>query len=566
MRGVFGKRDLAFLLRRVISVAAGTCIVIFSQTTTRAQDSARGLAKRPGASPVVLDVPRGLLDDVDVLKEQVEELQRRDGEKTRKIEELERRAYLERIETIEGSLPLPGSSIEAPQQKPTQPQESPLDRAIRELEQKQSKSSQDSALDRALRGLPSQRSVQPIVAAPATGGMQFQLIDVSLDGLFAAGGSTERDDSLQSLQGGGHDPRKRGFTVQNVELSLQGAVDPYLDGEAHIIYFLDPIEGETVVELEECFFTTRSLPCGLQFEGGTFFTEFGRINPNHPHAWHWQDQPIINSRLFGPDGLRGPGVRLGWLVPVEWFSQVHVGVQNANGETTASFLANDEFFAERAIGGRPFTERDVRALNDLLYLARWENSWTACDNQVTWLVGASSLFGPNATGPDGVTEIYGIDLTRKWRPNQNQRGWPFLHWETELMVREYTADNFTDLGDPLDATDDVLLAGSDLRDWGFYSQLLWGCTLRWGVGIRYEYVNGAGDSLDDGFNEAGRDDDPFRDSRHRVSPLVAFFPTEFSRFRFQYNYDHAEHIGGKDAHSFWLGAEFLFGSHPTHKF
>ncbi len=57
--------------------------------------------------------------------------------------------------------------------------------------------------------------------------------------LFAVGGSTERDESLRNLQGGGHDPRRRGFNVQAVELGLVGALDPNLRGEAHTIYFID---------------------------------------------------------------------------------------------------------------------------------------------------------------------------------------------------------------------------------------------------------------------------------------------------------------------------------------
>lgn len=89
---------------------------------------------------------------------------------------------------------------------------------------------------------------------------RLRLMDTSIDALFAAGGSTENDTELQNLQGGGHDPRKRGFTVQNVELSFRGAVDTYLTGEAHIIYFLDPLTSETRVELEETFMTTTSLP------------------------------------------------------------------------------------------------------------------------------------------------------------------------------------------------------------------------------------------------------------------------------------------------------------------
>ena len=478
-----------------------------------------------------------------------------------------------------GTAPAPGSGEESPLDRAVrelgQPPASPLDRAVGEAGQPQ-----ESALDRAVRELESAPSTgaapagapsavlapAPTPAAAPTGGGQLRLADVSLDGLVAAGSSTERDIVLDQLEGGGHDPRKRGFTVQNVELSMIGACDPYFDAEMHLNTFLTPLEGMTVVELEEAFMTSRSLPLGLQLKMGHFLTEFGRINPTHPHAWTWQDAPIISTRLFGPDGMRAPGARLSCLVPVDWFSEVFVGIQNANGETMASFLANEEFFSERPIGGRPFWDRPVRSCLDMVYTYRWENSWTICDDQITWLLGASVLQGPNATGPKGNTQIFGLDMTRKWKPSENRRGWPFTIWTGEIMMRRYRADRFFDPRDALDPADDIRIGASTLEDWGFYAQYLWGFKERWAAGLRYEYVWSRGDSLDEDFAQLSRNDDPFRDERHRLSPLLAFYPSEFCRFRFQYNYDHAQHLPGKDAHSVWLGAEFVLGSHPAHKF
>ncbi len=396
----------------------------------------------------------------------------------------------------------------------------------------------------------------PDAVATQPGVSRLRLIDISMDALFATGASTEDDESLQTLQGGGHDPRKRGFTVQNVELSLMGAVDPYLTGEAHLIFFLDPLSGETEVELEEIFLTTQALPYGLQLEAGHFFTEFGRLNPRHPHQWHWQDQPVINTRLFGPDGMRGPGFRLGWLTPLPWFSELHIGAQNANGETMASFIANDEFFEERAIGGRPFVDRGVRNLKDLVYLTRLDNSWDLTE-EVTTKLGLSGLYGPNATGPKAETWIYGADLLVKWRPATNERGWPFLVWESEVMQRDYEAAAFFDDADPLDIID---LSAKTLRDWGLYTQLLYGFHPGWAGGVRYEYATGSGQSV------GGREADPFRDNRQRISPLLLWHPSEFSRLRLQYNYDRADHLADKDAHSVWLGVEFMYGAHPAHTY
>ncbi len=384
---------------------------------------------------------------------------------------------------------------------------------------------------------------------------RLRLIDISLDALFAAGGSTEDDESILNLQGGGHDPRKRGFTVQNVELSLSGPVDPYLRGETHIIYLLDPETGETLVELEEAFLTTTSLPSGLQVKAGHFFTEFGRINPQHPHQWHWQDQPVISTRLFGPDGMRGPGFRLGWLTPLPWYSEIHFGMQNANGETMASFSANKEFFEQRPVGGRPFFKREVNGLKDMVYLARLDNSWDVTEN-ITAKVGLSSLYGPNATGNDGETAIYGADLVVKWRPGYGKRGWPFLVWESEVMRRDYKADAYLDDSDPLNVID---LKEDTLGDWGLYTQILHGFATEWAAGLRYEYATGSGESVE------GRDADPFRESRTRVSPLLTWMPSEFSRFRVQYNYDVADHLDDA-AHSVWLGAEFMYGAHAAHNF
>jgi hypothetical protein len=455
------------------------------------------------------------------------------------------------------------------QQKVAQPKETPPPAA-----QEPQKASTLEKVKEVL--LPKEGEPKKDILSYQVGGATMRLIDVSFDGLFAAGASTERDQSLQFLQGGGHDPRKRGFTVQNVELSFSGAVDPYLNAESHIVYFLDPITGESHVELEEAFFTTQKLPYQLQLKGGHFFTEFGRINPQHPHQWDWLDQPIINTRLFGPDGMRAPGFRLSWLTPLPWFSELYFGMQNANGETMTSFLSEAGAFAERPIGGRPFVDRDVRSLRDLAYLARWGNSWDL-RNEISAVLGFSGLYGPNATGSEGETWIYGADLKLKWRPVNNFRGWPFLLLQSEIMGRNYRADRFFNPGpDGIPGTaDDISLAHKTLLDWGFYTQLLWGFRNPWAAGIRYEYASGSGSNVNVDFgtgtvSRVSRNSDPFRADRHRVSPLLVWQLTEFSRFRLQYNYDHYSDrlpgFEGRNAHSVWLGAEFMLGAHAAHKY
>jgi hypothetical protein len=259
--------------------------------------------------------------------------------------------------------------------------------------------------------------------------------------------------------------------------------------------------------------------------------------------------------VFGGDGLRQAGLRVSWLAPLPWFSQFYVGVQNANGETAVSFLANDLVFVERPIGGRPFVGRNVESPEDLIYLLRWENSWDLGPAVATRL-GFSALFGPNPTGPDGRTLIYGADLKVVWRPERNFRGWPFLRWQTEFVQRDYTADAFAgEIGGV-----PVTLARETLRDWGIYSQALYGFAYRWAAGLRFEYAGGSGASI------GGRDADPFRSDRVRWSPLLVWYASEFARLRLQYNRDLADHLSDEGAHSVWLGFEVLIGTHPAHKF
>ncbi len=427
---------------------------------------------------------------------------------------------------------------------------------------------------------PADWSAPPASAADRSGPAGLlRLIDVSLDGLLAAGGSTATDAELADLEGGGHDPKGRGFTLQQAEVSLAGAVDPYFAAEAHIVF----IPGG--VELEEAFATTQALPAGLQLKAGYFLSEFGRINPTHPHAWTWLDQPVIATRLFGPDGMRAAGLRGGWLAPLPWYSEFQVTLQDAAGETMTSFLASPSSTGEAGhahgksagsplpapdlvlheaedgegatgIGGRPLLDREVASLADLAWLLRWKNGWDFSP-AVSAQWGISGMTGPNATGPDGRTWLYGTDLVVKWRPVDNRRGWPFLKWESEWMARQYRAAAYSDADDPDDIID---LPRATLKDWGFYSQLLYGFRYQWAAGVRVEHATGSGESV------GGRENDPYRDNRFRFSPLLLWQPSEFSRLRFQYNYDRADHLAAGDAHSFWLGLEFLIGAHPAHQY
>jgi len=359
-------------------------------------------------------------------------------------------------------------------------------------------------------------------------------LSLSFDGLVDAGWSTTPD--VTALETGDHDPLQRGFTIPNAEIVLNGAVDPYFTGVANVVFKLDE-NNETSVELEEMYLQTSSLPWNLQAKGGQYLTEFGRINQQHPHAWDFVDQPLVIGRMFGPEGLRNPGTRLSWLLPLPFYSELLGSVQNSNGETAYSFRnTEDDLF------GRTPIDRNVRGPGDLLYAPRWVSSFDLTDSQ-TVVAGLSGAFGPNASGPSNYTQIYGGDLYWKWKPSWQSGGFPFVAFQTEALGRRYEAGASNGL--PAEV----------LYDWGLYGQAIYGFTQRWVAGMRADWVSG-----DNGAFKA----DENRDDRFRASPNLTFYPTEFSKLRLQYNYDHGQLLG--DDSSVWVQAEFLLGEHAAHKF
>jgi len=378
------------------------------------------------------------------------------------------------------------------------------------------------------------------VSAPLTllsGAAGKNYLNLSLDGIVAAGASTASD--VEALQTGGHDPAQRGFTVQNVEMVLEGAVDPYLRGQANVILQISP-EGETVVELEEVYATTTALPGGLQLKAGQFFTEFGRLNPSHPHSWDFVDQPLVNGRFFGGDGLRSVGARVSWLLPTAFYSEAFLGIQNSQGETLTSFRS----VPGETLFGREVIEREVTSADDLLFAPRYTASFDLTDTQ-TLLLGASAALGPNGTGESGKTSIYGIDGFWKWKSPTAFKGFPFWKIQGELMYRDLAADAAPDSG----------LAAADFEDWGGYLQVNWGYRTGQVVGLRLDRVGG----------DTGDPGDPALASRLRLSPVWTWFPTEYSKLRLQYNFDQGDALE-RDEHSLWLQLEFLLGAHAAHKF
>ena len=382
------------------------------------------------------------------------------------------------------------------------------------------------------------------LTAPITIGGGKNYMNISFDGMFALAYSSARD--LDHVEVGDHDPQQRGFNARNIELAFDGAVDPYFEGFANIVFKLDN-DNETEVEVEEAFLQTTNLPFNLQLKAGQFFAAFGRINPTHPHTWDFADAPLVHGRLLGPDGLRGVGAQMSWTVPVPWYSQLIFAAQNGRGGTGYSFRnpGDDGIFF-----GRMTTDREARGLQDFVWIPRFENSVDLSPTQVV-LAGVSGAFGSNETGANARTQIYGADFLYKWKSSHAEGGFPFVKWQTEAMYRRFEAGRGVDESFPVAET---------FHDLGMYSQVLWGFKKGWVAGVRGDYLH----DTDSHFT-----DDPDRQTRSRISANLTWYPTEFSKIRLQYNHDFLEEnffLAGRDVDSVFLQFEFILGAHGAHKF
>lgn len=378
-----------------------------------------------------------------------------------------------------------------------------------------------------------------LAQAPSNPGQAYA--NLGFVGSADVGWSSEAD--VGSLQPGAHDPKVRGFTVPNAELTLNGAVDPFFQGFTNVVLQLDEA-GETGVELEEMFLLSTSLPGNLQLKVGQFFAEFGRQNPRHPHAWGLVDQPLVLGRLLGPDGLRSQGARISWLFPTSWYMEGLLTVMNSGGEAAFPFRSEDSDM----IHGGVAAEVPVSNAGDLLVVPRLALSLDLGDTQ-TVLAGVSGAFGPNNSGPGESTSILGADVYWKWRPVTSFQGFPFVSLQAEALLRRYGAASRESLEDAL-----VTLPRETLEDWGGYAELLWGIRPRWVAGARADVVRGGDASFD---SEARAD-------RFRLSPVVTWYPSEFSKIRLQYNFDDRDGLGTD--HSVWLQFEFILGAHAAHQF
>ena len=312
------------------------------------------------------------------------------------------------------------------------------------------------------------------------------------------------------------------------------------------------LSAEDEVEVEEAYFRTLALPSGFTAKGGRFFSGFGYLNEVHAHAWDFVDQPLVYQAFFG-NQYKQDGLQVKWLAPTDLF--IELGAETGNG---------DAF---------PATRLSRNGMNGATLFTHVGGD---IGDSTSWRAGAAWIdqraedrafedvdeFGePVMNSFTGKSRTWVVDAVLKWTPygDVNRRQ---VKVQGEYMHRKEDGQLAFDT-EGLGLSDAYRSEQS-----GWYVQSVFQFLPRWRAGLRY-------DALDSGSPDialvtsgvlspesfpALRPADP-----ERISIMVDWNPSEFSRLRAQYDWDDARAEGDRDR-AFRLQYIYGIGAHGAHKY
>lgn len=367
-----------------------------------------------------------------------------------------------------------------------------------------------------------------------------------------------------------HTSKNRGPSFNYLELSFAAPVDPYFDMFA--VTTIAPGHG---IEIEEVYADTRFLPYGFGARVGKFKSGILRHNSKHAHYWDFYDAPIIYEALLSGEGLSDVGLRLTYTFPLDFFLQIGGEVFQGSSEEPVSFNADGFTFVNKEV--EPFSK-------PALFTGYVKSSFDFGDH--IFLLGSSIIYGPSnlfhshhhhdgeeeaseahpdhAVSAEG-TILYGFELTYKYIID----AYRYLSLEGEYLSRIIDGNLYTlDDKGTADESDDTAVENKLHKvNSGLYVQTIFKFDKRWRTGVRLDYllkpdieVNSKKEEIE--INGKGLE------RLYRLSCMLEYNFTEFSRLRFQYNYDHSKYFEERllPIQEFILSFNLAVGAHGAHSF
>ncbi len=328
-----------------------------------------------------------------------------------------------------------------------------------------------------------------------------------------------------------------GFSLGESEFVLSANIDDKFYGFFNAAFNQE--NGESEIEVEEAYFQTLALPQGFTLKAGQFFSAIGYQNARHSHTWDFIDQPLAYEAFLNTQFL-DPGIQLTWVAPTDLY--LELGGEAFSGD---SFPA-----AGAAHGGVGAASVFAKMGGDIGVSSSWQAglAYLMADprDRETSGDGLSPLFFT------GDSELLVADVVWKWAPNGNFRERNFI-FQAEYLDR-YENGSLR-LEDPAGPLFGRYRGDQD----GFYAQGVYQFMPRWRVGLRYGQLFSDNDVS--GLPPTTLDRDG--SSPRRISAMLDFSNSEFSRFRLQYSRE-ARGLGGDDR--VFLQYIMSLGSHGAHQF
>ena len=341
-------------------------------------------------------------------------------------------------------------------------------------------------------------------------------------------------------------PGARSFNLGESELSFAANVDPYFYAN-----LTAAIRADDSISVEEAYFRTTALTHGFTVKGGRFFSGVGYLNEIHAHAWDFVDQPLI-YQAFLDSQFTEDGVQAKWLLPTDIF--VEIGAETGNG----GFFPGTRRTVNGPNGGAVF----LHVGDDLGDSASWRAgvSWLDQNAEGRAYSDDNPAGQPVIDAFTGSSKTWIVDATFKWAPNGN----PTIHalkLQAEYMHR-------TEDGTLAYDTSGANSSG-DYRSvqYGWYAQGVYQFWPRWRTGVRFDYLNSGTTNIGlvaDGQLPASAFPVLAAASPRRLTWMLDWSPSEFSRLRGQYAWDDAR--GTVRDRQFMLQYLYSIGAHGAHKF